>query len=93
MLLSRSIANAAASAPMLGRVSFPEKSEFGVPGVADAHDGGGGGGAGYVGVEFTSLANTGIPRASASKLAANVFRQVFIGDLLKTGYWLFTFSV
>jgi len=77
---------------MLGRVSFPGKSELGVPGVADEHDGGGGG-AGFVGVEFTSLANTGITMASASKLAANVFRQVFIGDLLKQGYWLFTFSV
>jgi hypothetical protein len=77
MLLSRFITIVTAT---LGGVQFPEQSGPGAPDVAV--EVGGGGGAGDVGVEFTSLAHTGNPMASASKIVANVFRQVFIGGLL-----------
>ena len=81
MLLSRSIASTVALRATLGSATFPEQSELGSPGAVTVHGGGGGGGAGDVGVEFTSLAHTGMAMASASRIVANVFRQLFIGGL------------
>ena len=95
MLLSRSITITAVLYAAPGGVPFPEQSGLvGVPDVAAEH-GGGGVGEGDVGVEFTSLAQTGSPMASASRIVANVFRQVLIGGLLKSDVirWLLPFRL